>query len=165
MLEPFQLIVAILSVVLVAVFLWLKGGNKKPFLDPEQWKELPLIEKEALTHNTRRLRFKLPHPDQVLGLPTGQHITLKFATPQGEEVLRPYTPVTDDDTPGYVDFVIKVYPQGRMSTHLDKLKIGETMLFKGPKGRFQYKPNLKGKIGMLAGGPASLLCIRLQTQS
>lgn len=53
-------------------------------------------------------RFKLPHPDQILGLPTGQHITLKFATPQGEEVLRPYTPVTDDDTPGYVDFVIKV---------------------------------------------------------
>ncbi len=55
-------------------------------------------------------RFKLPYPDQVLGLPTGQHITLKFVTPEGEEVLRPYTPVTDDDTPGYVDVVIKVQP-------------------------------------------------------
>lgn len=50
----------------------------------------------------------MPHADQVVGLPTGQHITLKFKTPEGEEVLRPYTPVTDDDTPGHVDFVIKV---------------------------------------------------------
>lgn len=41
----------------------------------------------------------------------------------------------------------QVYPQGRMSVHLDKLKIGDTMLFKGPKGRFQYTPNMKGKIG------------------
>lgn len=43
---------------------------------------------------------------------------------------------------------LQVYPEGRMSTHLDKLKIGETMLFKGPKGRFTYTPNMKRAIGM-----------------
>lgn len=55
-------------------------------------------------------RFKLPYPDQVLGLPTGQHITLKYVKADGEEVLKPYTPITDDDTVGHVDFVIKVRP-------------------------------------------------------
>jgi hypothetical protein len=56
-------------------------------------------------------RFKLPYPDQVLGLPTGQHITLKYVNADGEDVLKPYTPITDDDTVGHVDFVIKVRPR------------------------------------------------------
>lgn len=57
--------------------------------------------------------------------------------------FRSYTPVTSDDDLGIVDFVIKVYKPlppkfpdgGRMSQHLDNLKIGETMLMKGPKGK------------------------------
>lgn len=36
-------------------------------------------------------------------------------------------------TKGHVDFVIKVYPTGRMSQFMDKLTIGEVMAFKGPK--------------------------------
>ena len=38
----------------------------------------------------------------------GQHIILKAAAADGSDILKPYTPVTDDDTRGYVDFVIKV---------------------------------------------------------
>lgn len=53
-------------------------------------------------------RFALPHPRQALGLPVGQHIILKAAAADGSDILKPYTPVTDDDTRGYVDFVIKV---------------------------------------------------------
>ena len=52
-------------------------------------------------------RFALPHPRQALGLPVGQHIILKAAAADGSDILKPYTPVTDDDTRGYVDFVIK----------------------------------------------------------
>jgi hypothetical protein len=56
MLEPFQIAVALVCIVLVTAFLIYKGANKKPFLEPEVWKELPLVEREELTHNTRRFR-------------------------------------------------------------------------------------------------------------
>jgi hypothetical protein len=52
-----------------------------------------------------------------------------------------------DDTPGRVEFVIKVYPSGKMTQHMDKMKVGDTMLMKGPRGRFQYTRNMKRAIG------------------
>lgn len=55
-------------------------------------------------------RFALPHPHQALGLPIGQHISLR-AEDEGSEgpmLLRPYTPVSTLEQTGLVDFVIKV---------------------------------------------------------
>jgi cytochrome-b5 reductase len=127
-------------------------GLRKPFLDPTQWKSLQLVDKKSLTHNTRRFRFVLPHEDQQLGLPVGQHMTIKAALPDGTEVMRPYTPTSEGYQRGYVDFVIKVYPQGRMTQAMDLLEIGQSLLFKGPKGLFQYTPRGKRAYGMLAGG-------------
>jgi hypothetical protein len=47
-----------------------------------------LIEREELTHNTRRFRFALPTPKHVLGLPVGQHISLKYTDAEGRDVTR-----------------------------------------------------------------------------
>lgn len=94
---------------------------------------LPLVEKEEISHDTRRFRFGLPSSKHVLGLPVGQHIQLS-AMINEELVIRSYTPVTSDDDEGYVDLVIKVYKKGvhpkfpdggKMSQHLDSLKIGK----------------------------------------
>jgi len=66
----------------------------------------------------------------------------------GKPVFRPYSPVSDDDSIGYVDVVIKVYKKGihpnfpdggKMSQHLESLAIGDTMTMKGPVGRYIYK--------------------------
>jgi len=92
-------------------------------------------------------RFGLPTKNTLLGLPIGQHITFKAKDADGKDFFRPYTPTTDDDTPGHVDFVIKVYPEGKMSQHLDKMEVGQTMLFKGPKGRYQYQQGSLRAIG------------------
>ncbi len=48
----------------------------------------------------------------------GQHIILKAAGADGSDIMKPYTPVTDDDTLGYVDFVIKV-SRGPEPMHTD----------------------------------------------
>lgn len=146
-----------LLLVLVALVLYLMGkdvinGMRKPFLDPERWQALQLVDKKVLTHNTRRFRFALPHQDQILGLPVGQHITIKATLPDGTAVMRPYTPTSDGRARGYVDFVVKVYPEGRMSQAMDALAIGDSLMFKGPKGRFEYTPSGKRAYGMLAGG-------------
>ena len=55
----------------------------------------------------RRFRFKLPEKKMVIGLPIGSHITIAAKDADGKDVMRPYTPVTDDNSKGYVDFVIK----------------------------------------------------------
>ena len=43
-----------------------------------------------------------------------------------------------------------------MSRRMDGLALGDTMWFKGPKGRFNYTPNMKQHIGTYA-----LLCLVL----
>ena len=154
------------------------SGTKK-VLPLGDFQEFPLIRKEVLSHDTCRFTFGFPKPNMLLGLPVGQHLSLKFTDPKtGKSVIRSYTPV-DDATPGEVSLVIKVYrpapPKfpdgGLMSQHLDSLKIGDTILMKGPKGHmewymsghkfgsFHVKPLGKPaeeryceQIGMMAGG-------------
>jgi len=70
----------------------------------------------------------------------------------GEEVVRSYTPSSSNSDKGFFDLVIKVYPKGKMSQFIDKLKIGESIDVLGPTGRFEYEKNKFKHIGMLAGG-------------
>lgn len=54
---------------------------------------LPLVRKTVLSNDSRIFRFALPSADLALGLPVGQHVVVTHATPAGDEVSRPYTPV------------------------------------------------------------------------
>ncbi|NXC14890.1 NB5R3 reductase, partial [Corythaeola cristata] len=143
--------------------------------DPEVKYALRLIDKEEVSHDTRRFRFALPSIDHVLGLPVGQHIYLS-ARIDGALVVRPYTPVSSDDDKGFVDLVVKIYFRGvhpkfpdggKMSQYLDSLKIGDTIDFRGPMfslslppGEFAIRPEKKAEpvtkkvkyVGMIAGG-------------
>ncbi|XP_029678695.1 NADH-cytochrome b5 reductase 3-like [Formica exsecta] len=135
---------------------WNEKRKKSPILlvDPLVKYSLPLIQKDIISHDTRRFRFGLPTPDHILGLPIGQHIHLTAKI--GEEVvIRSYTPVSSDDDHGYVDLVIKVYfknvhpkfPEGgKLSQYLENMEIGDTIDFRGPSGRLVYKGN--GKISI-----------------
>lgn len=78
-------------------------------LNPEEWQEFKLIEKEEVSHDVRRFRFELPSAKHIIGLPIGQHISLKYVDNEGKDVIRSYTPVSSDDDKGIVDFIIKVY--------------------------------------------------------
>ena len=149
---PHALLVVLVLFLAAVMAKDLLRGLRRPFLHPSQWKPLQLVDKKHLTHNTRRFRFVLPHEDQQLGLPVGQHITLKATLPDGTTVMRPYTPTSEGYQRGYVDFVIKIYPQGRMTQAMDALEIGDSLHFKGPKGSFNYLPRSKKAYGMLAGG-------------
>lgn len=71
---------------------------------------------------------------------------------EDEPIIRYYTPTSSNDDLGHFDLVIKVYPKGKMSKHIDTMKIGDELEVAGPKGEFIYKANTFSKIGMLAGG-------------
>ncbi|XP_055532150.1 NADH-cytochrome b5 reductase 2 isoform X1 [Wyeomyia smithii] len=141
-----------------------KSSQPRTLLDPQEKYMLPLVEKEEISHDTRRFRFGLPSKDHILGLPIGQHIHLS-ATINEELVIRAYTPVSCDDDRGHVDLVIKVYKKnvhpkfpegGKMSQHLESLAIGDTIAFRGPSGRLQYLGNGKFSIKKLRKDPAQI---------
>lgn len=139
-------------------------------LDPRKKIPFKLIEKHELSHNVRRFRFALQSPQHRFGLPVGKHVFLS-ARVNDALVMRAYTPASSDDDLGYFDLVIKVYwanehprfPEGgKMSQHLETLKIGDTIDVKGPLGHFDYKgngnfllsdePKHVRRISMIAGG-------------
>ncbi|XP_014884591.1 NADH-cytochrome b5 reductase 3-like [Poecilia latipinna] len=125
-------------------------SKKRPAItleDPSIKYALRLIDKQIVSHDTRKFRFALPSPEHVLGLPIGQHIYLS-AKINGQLVVRPYTPVSSDDDKGFVDLVVKIYfknvhpkfPEGgKMSQYLESLKLGDTIDFRGPSGLLTYE--------------------------
>ena len=99
-------------------------------------------------------RFSLPRPTDILGLPIGQHISLACTVPenQPQQVVRSYTPISSDTSPGHFDLLVKSYPTGNVSKYLASLMVGQTMKVKGPKGAMVYTPNMVSRFGMIAGG-------------
>jgi cytochrome-b5 reductase len=125
---------------------------QRGLLDPVTYSPLPLKEKKLITPNVFRLTFTLPTTSTILGLPIGQHVTIK-ADVDGESVARSYTPVSNNSDRGILELVIKVYPDGKLTNrYLSHLEPGDEVLFRGPKGAMKYQPNLCKKIGMIAGG-------------
>ncbi|KAK3927742.1 NADH-cytochrome b5 reductase 2 [Frankliniella fusca] len=160
--------VIVASAIIVA--LWSASKKKKlvALVDPAQKISLPLIEKEELSHDTRRFRFQLPSNKHCLGLPVGQHINIS-ASINGEPCIRSYTPVSSDEDLGYMDLVIKVYfknvhPKfpngGKMSQHLNDLKIGDTIDIRGPTGRLQYLGRGQFSIKALRNAPPTIVKVK-----
>ncbi|KAK9517286.1 hypothetical protein VZT92_025169 [Zoarces viviparus] len=171
---------AAVSVVVVTALYFLLGGEKKKLpvtlQDPVVKYALPLVDKQEISHDTKKFRFGLPSATHILGLPVGQHVYLS-AKVSGSLVVRAYTPVSSDEDQGHVDLVVKVYfkschpsfPEGgKLSQYLDNMAIGDVIDFRGPNGLLVYKghghfsirPDKKSQpkvrrfkhVGMVAGG-------------
>jgi len=147
-----QLVAIALTVVTSATIFWkFSQKSKKPVLDPQNWQEFPLIKKTIISPNTAAYRFGLPNPDDTLGLPIGQHISIS-ATINGKDIMRNYTPTSSEDDSGHFELLIKAYEKGNISRHVSLLKIGDKVKVRGPKGKFVYTPDLSRELGMIAGG-------------
>jgi cytochrome-b5 reductase len=120
---------------LAAAFIWLRNAATKvvALKNPAEYQAFPLSVKDKISPNTYKFRFTLPST-AALGLPTGKHILLRH-----KDVSRPYTPVSSDDDKGFFDLVVKVYPGGKMSGHLESMEIGDTIDVRGPLGFVEYK--------------------------
>ncbi|OWF37344.1 NADH-cytochrome b5 reductase 3-like isoform X2 [Mizuhopecten yessoensis] len=176
---PVVIGVGVVAVTAILAKIFLFGKKKKPLVtleDPNTKYSLKLIDKEEVSHDTRRFRFALPSTGHILGLPVGQHIYLT-ARIDGQLIIRPYTPVSSDDDKGCMDLVIKVYfknvhpkfPEGgKMSQYLEAMSVGDYIDVRGPNGLLKYtgpgefsiRPDKKTqpdtytakKLGMIAGG-------------
>ncbi|KAH7883755.1 NADH-cytochrome b5 reductase [Phlebopus sp. FC_14] len=146
-------LVALALAIASSAFIYVKftSSRRKPVLDPKEFQEFALQEKIVISPNTATYRFALPRPDDVLGLPIGQHISIS-AEINGKEIIRSYTPTSSDDDLGHFDLLIKSYEKGNISRYVSLLKIGAKVRIRGPKGFFKYSPTLSRQIGMVAGG-------------
>lgn len=125
-------------------------------LVPDKWIEFKLQDTARVSHNSKLFRFSFD-PDKKLGLDVASCILTRAPLGQDAEgkpkyVIRPYTPISDPESKGYFDLLIKVYPEGKMSQHFASLKPGDVVEVKGPIEKLRYTPNMKKHIGMIAGG-------------
>lgn len=122
-------------------------------LDPTKFQTYKLDDILPVSHDTKIFRFVFDNPDAELNLDIASCLVTK-AIIDGKPVVRPYTPLNKPHvTKGHLDLLVKEYSQGGvMSKHIHSLKIGDTLEMKGPILKFEYKPNTKREIGMIAGG-------------
>ncbi|KAH8703969.1 putative NADH-cytochrome B5 reductase [Talaromyces proteolyticus] len=114
---------------------------------------LKLQQAEDVNHNTKRLRFSFPRQDDETGL-TYVSSVLTVSWPNGSitPALRPYTPVSNLESPGSIDFLVKKYPEGKVSSHLHSLRPGDSLFFAFPIKAYTWEPNRYEHITLIAGG-------------
>ena len=130
----------------------IQNDTAKTFKGGDEWIDLKLKKLWDVSSNTRHFVFELKSPEDVSGLVTASCLMTKFVTAKGNNVIRPYTPVSDVDQKGTIDFVIKKYDGGKMSTHFHGLKEGDTVSFKGPIVKWKWEPNQFQSIALIGGG-------------
>ncbi|KAK4503542.1 hypothetical protein PRZ48_004457 [Zasmidium cellare] len=130
------------------------GPPDKVFIGGDQgFISLVLDKVDNINHNTKQFRFKFENPDAVSGLPVASAIITKDKGPQDEKpTIRPYTPTSDEDERGYMDLVVKKYPNGPMSEHLHAMEPGQRLDMKGPIPKYPWAANKHDHIALIAGG-------------
>jgi cytochrome-b5 reductase len=120
----------------------------------EEWSAAPLVAKAVVNHDTRVFTFGLSDATKPLGLSTCACILAQGGKDdEGNPVVRPYTPVSTNAMLGKFELMVKVYPQGKLSQHMDGMAIGDTMNFKHiPFNVKTQYPFGKAKLGMIVGG-------------
>lgn len=126
--------------------------NPKTFKDGSEWIDLKLKDSWNVSGNTKHYVFQLNSPDDVSGLVTASCLMAKYVTEKGNNVIRPYTPISDVDQKGTLEFIIKTYPEGKFSQHAWNLKPNDTVSFKGPIVKWKWEPNQFKRITLIGGG-------------
>lgn len=158
-------------------------------------KSMEIMDIRHVSPDTKVFRLSLGNKRAQLGLPIGKHMIIYAPNPRHcldtglwnekpdqdkgkAEIARTYTPITGDETLGYVDLMIKCYaagtkqmPDGRefhwpdggkMGCYLDTLRAGQSIEVFGPVGVHHYLGQGRFKVPgrvvdtkhicMLAGG-------------
>jgi len=117
-----------------------------------------LVRVEQVTHNTKLLLLQ-PPPSLSQSTPPGHHVEVR-AEVEEVPVMRSYTPVPllsmpppPSEETNWLRLMIKIYPMGELTPHLDTLDTGDQLLVSEPRGSFQLS-KLEGRSGilMLAAG-------------
>src|SRR6195952_4797311 len=127
---------------------------------------LPLVEAKArvtavdeLTHDIRRLELELIEPEEVEFHP-GQYVDISLPGADGH---RSFSMANLPSDKGKLEFMIKLYPDGRFSGLLGSGEIceGTELEIKGPYGMFTLRDQSPRQLVFIGGGAgmAPILCL------
>ncbi len=103
---------------------------------------------EWVTHDLRRLVLRLVEPTEIKFFP-GQYVDIAIP---GTEESRSFSMANTSSRGGQLEFVIKVYPDGRFSHFLDtELAPGDRLSLTGPYGVFTLREG-DGDLVFVGGG-------------
>ncbi|KTW30327.1 hypothetical protein T552_00800 [Pneumocystis carinii B80] len=105
-----------------------------------------------VNHNCKIFRFDLPSKNHISGIHVASALLVQFQLPSQPPVIRAYTPISSEETLGYMDLLIKKYENGPMSSYIHNMKINDKLSFKGPIPKYYWTPNKHDRIYMIAGG-------------
>lgn len=126
------------------------------------WVSLKLEKVEDVNHNTKKLTFLLPDEDHVSGLKVASALLARYKGPGKEKfVIRPYTPISDEDERGKMTLMVKKYEGGPMSTHLHDMAPDQRLELKGPMPKYPYEANKHQHIALIAGGTGITPCFQV----
>ncbi|KAL9556057.1 hypothetical protein MBANPS3_002053 [Mucor bainieri] len=128
-----------------------KEATPASAFNPSGFVSLKLLEVQPVSHNTSVFRFALPE-GHASGLPVASCVVAKHTPAEGKPIIRPYTPVSEEETVGHVDFIIKKYDNGALTPTIHNMKPGDTLEFKGPIPKYNWEQDQKSNVGMIAGG-------------
>lgn len=146
-------VAAVTGVVAAGAFNGCTGVAHADALSPKEWRKFRLESRRQVSPDTAEYRFSFPRKRicDRLGLEPAS-LLMARAEVDGEMVQRPYTPTSPENAIGSTTLVVKSYANGKLSKAIGNLQPGDTIEFKGPFQKFEYKPNMKKYIGMIAGG-------------
>src|SRR5208282_1610595 len=103
-----------------------------------------------LSEFTKHLELKVKGVTHF-GFVPGQWLSVKAATPEGEEITRPYSIASPPSENGHVAFCLNRVHDGFMSNHLCSLEAGAEVTFQGPFGNFILHPPPRDTVFIATG--------------
>ncbi|CAH2350981.1 NADH-cytochrome b5 reductase 2 [[Candida] railenensis] len=130
----------------------MSNGAGKTFKGDNEWIDLKVKKEWYVSPNTKHLVFELEDKDHVSGLITASALLIKFAAENEDDVIRPYTPISDIEKKGEIELVVKKYEGSKAGTHIHNLKVGDSLSFKGPIVKWKWEPNQYESISLIGAG-------------
>ena len=119
---------------------------------PTEWHGVPLTNVTQYNHDSTIFSFGLPE-GRSLDLPVCACLLLQGKDKEGNDAVRPYTPMSSNDVVGRFDLLVKVYEQGVISQYLNNLAIGSLVPFKHIPFNIKAEyPFGKKTLTMISGG-------------
>jgi propane monooxygenase reductase component len=121
---------------------------------PIQDVQTEVAEIESLTHDIRRLTLKCIDPPEM-AFNSGQYVDIKIPVPGTDKTAykRSYSMANTPETSDRLEFIIKMYPDGRFSSLLDgTLAPGQRLDIRGPYGTFTFREKADRDMIFVGGG-------------
>lgn len=119
-----------------------------------QFRPFRLGEVINLAEDVAIFRFLTPNADDTFALAPCSTLQACFKSGTNiiEQVMRFYTPITENGTKGYFDLLVKKQPKGRMTETLFSMEVGESLFFRIVEYKLTYGANKWKHVGMIGGG-------------